>query len=215
MKLVLISDTHERHRKLQHPIPDGDILIHAGDFTNDGDALWHGYLKEFNTWLGELRPRFQEILVVAGNHDASFEKEAEHSRKELTNCIYLENSGVKINGVKFYGSPVTPMHANMAFNRMRGDMIRPYWEAIPRDTSVLITHGPAAGVLDRWHPEAPGCGCEDLAAELSKLPKLKLHVFGHAHAGYGVRVVDGSYRVNAALCNVAGIPVNAPIVVEI
>jgi predicted phosphodiesterase len=31
MKIVCISDTHEKHKQLN--LPKGDVLIHAGDFT--------------------------------------------------------------------------------------------------------------------------------------------------------------------------------------
>ncbi len=34
IRVVCISDTHNQHQKLT--IPDGDILIHGGDFTNFG-----------------------------------------------------------------------------------------------------------------------------------------------------------------------------------
>jgi 3',5'-cyclic AMP phosphodiesterase CpdA len=34
MRIVAISDTHGSHRSLQ--IPDGDVLVHAGDCTRYG-----------------------------------------------------------------------------------------------------------------------------------------------------------------------------------
>lgn len=37
MKLVLISDTHARHRELTK-IPSGQIIIHAGDFSRYGEV---------------------------------------------------------------------------------------------------------------------------------------------------------------------------------
>ena len=35
LRIVTISDTHGKHRKLteNNMLPDGDIIIHAGDFT--------------------------------------------------------------------------------------------------------------------------------------------------------------------------------------
>jgi hypothetical protein len=36
VRLVLISDTHNKHRQLV--MPAGDLLIHAGDFTERGRA---------------------------------------------------------------------------------------------------------------------------------------------------------------------------------
>lgn len=39
MRVVCISDTHGLHDELQaaRRIPDGDVLVHAGDFTDTGD----------------------------------------------------------------------------------------------------------------------------------------------------------------------------------
>lgn len=39
MRVVCISDTHGLHETLQEnvDIPEGDLLIHAGDFTDTGD----------------------------------------------------------------------------------------------------------------------------------------------------------------------------------
>lgn len=36
VRIVAVSDTHNHHRSLQ--VPDGDILIHAGDFTIHGQT---------------------------------------------------------------------------------------------------------------------------------------------------------------------------------
>ena len=37
LKITLISDTHTRHNKLNHLLPGGDVLIHAGDVTSVGN----------------------------------------------------------------------------------------------------------------------------------------------------------------------------------
>ena len=36
MRIVCISDTHSLHEQMTHPLPEGDILIHAGDISNKG-----------------------------------------------------------------------------------------------------------------------------------------------------------------------------------
>jgi predicted phosphodiesterase len=68
MKIVCISDTHNQHKGLV--VPDGDLLIHAGDATGQGS------LKEiaaFLTWMDGLPHRHK--VLVAGNHDFLFEKD--------------------------------------------------------------------------------------------------------------------------------------------
>jgi hypothetical protein len=52
LRVVMISDTHNMHRRLE--VPDGDILIHAGDFTMYGRSA---HAADFNLWLGELPHR--------------------------------------------------------------------------------------------------------------------------------------------------------------
>ena len=96
--LVCIADTHGFHRKLT--LPPGDILIHAGDF--DGRTVEQ--IDEFNAWLGELP--FWHKLVIAGNHDLLFDRDPKLARAHLTNGIYLQNSGVTLEGLHFWGSPV-------------------------------------------------------------------------------------------------------------
>ena len=62
LSVVMISDTHGRHRDVA--VPTADILIHAGDFTHFGkrqDA------EDFNAWLTELP--HQHKIVVNGNHE--------------------------------------------------------------------------------------------------------------------------------------------------
>ena len=51
------------------PIPDGDILIHAGDFTRCGHLQ---EVRDFNTWLGTLPHKHK--IVIAGNHELSFDQ---------------------------------------------------------------------------------------------------------------------------------------------
>ena len=69
LRLVLISDTHMQHRKLV--MPKGDVLIHAGDFTNKGRVK---DIKEFDSWLGELD--YEHKIVVFGNHDTETDRRA-------------------------------------------------------------------------------------------------------------------------------------------
>lgn len=202
MRVVCISDTHERHRKVE--VPDGDVLIHAGDFTMIGERKW---IEDFNDWLGSLPHKHK--IVIAGNHDFGM---AEHAAL-LTNCTYLQDSGVEIEGIKFYGSPFTPTFGRWAFMLDRGKTILEKWLQIPEDTDVLITHTPPYGILDRPMKTYNPCGCEDLAVVVKAI-EPKLHVFGHIHGGYGEHI-EGTHYVNASVSNEAYQPVNAPIVTEI
>lgn len=63
------------------------------------------------------------------------------------NLILLNDNELVFEGVKFWGSPITPFFHNWAFNRHPED-IEPHWDMIPDDVNVLITHGPPKGILD-------------------------------------------------------------------
>ena len=213
MKLVLISDTHGQHRKFT--TPEGDVLIHAGDFMHSGRDMRE--IVDFASWLHDQPHAFK--ILVAGNHDILFETHRDLAMGALkTSCPevhYLENGSCQFQGLKFWGSPVQPEFNDWAFNVKRGREIKKYWDMIPDDTDVLITHGPPWGLLDQIRPgrEVEHLGCGELLKAVRRI-KPKLHVFGHIHGGYGTFKKGPTQFVNASLLNEAYKPVNAPIVVD-
>jgi Icc-related predicted phosphoesterase len=206
MKIVCISDTHSLHRQFQ--IPEGDILLHAGDISKRGRLP---EIVEFNDWLGTL-PHPHKI-IIAGNHDFLFEQEPLVAKSLISNAIYLEDSGVEIEGLKIWGSPMSPWFFDWAFNRERGEEIRRHWQMIPADTDVLITHGPPFGILDLTI-HSKQVGCEDLL-EVVKNLKPQIHLFGHIHEAYGKRKIGSTRYINASLLDVNYKPVHKPIIVEL
>lgn len=208
LRIVCISDTHGHHSKVS--VPDGDLLIHAGDFMAFGTKLKE--IIQFNQWLGTLP--HQHKIVIAGNHDVMFERHSATARELLNNAIYLENSGTEIAGLKIWGSPVQPEFNNWAFNVARGAAIRRYWEMIPLDTDILVTHGPPFGVLDQSDSSSDHLGCEELAVVVEKI-KPRLHIFGHIHGGHGDEIHSGTRFINASVVNEEYWPVYEPHIVEI
>lgn len=105
MRLVCISDTHSRHEGIKI-VPDGDILVHAGDCTASGSLP---QLDEVTRWLRAL-PQKHKVLI-AGNHDRCFEKYPEWSREmcEQQGITYLQGEAAEIEGLKFYGFPWQPI----------------------------------------------------------------------------------------------------------
>lgn len=202
MKIVCISDTHGLHNQVK--VPDGDLLIHAGDLTNSG--AYKEAITALN-WISTLPHKYK--VVIAGNHDFCFEKGSMPIPDGVT---YLENSGVEIEGFKIWGSPITPWFHDWAFNRHRGEEIKKYWDMIPDDTDILVTHGPSKGILDK-NMEDQNVGCEDLGVRLSQLEFCLLHVFGHIHEGYGEH--ESGVYVNACVVNRYYQVVNKPIEVEL
>lgn len=211
-RIVAISDTHSRHQNFG-PLPDGDILIHAGDATVKGNF---SEVVEFNRWLGTLPHKHK--IFVAGNHDFIFEKSPDIASGLITNATYLQDSFAIVEGLKIYGSPWQPRFYDWAFNLDRGKDIARKWAMIPEDTDVLVTHGPPHGILDmvsdRWTGQAASVGCEELLPAVQRI-KPRAHIFGHIHASYGQLLQDGTYFINASCCNELYKLVQAPIVIDL
>lgn len=208
MRVVCISDTHFRHWQMK-AVPEGDLLIHAGDITRQG-AL--DDVQSFNEWLGTLPYRHK--VCICGNHDFCFERQPEQARRLITNAVYLQDEAIVIEGFKIYGSPWQPWFFDWAFNLHRGAAIREKWELIPEDTDILVTHGPVYGILDRVK-SGERVGCEDLLERIKELTHLKLHIAGHIHEAYGTAEMNGVKYVNASICTLSYEPDNAPLVVEL
>lgn len=204
MKIVCVSDTHGKHGQVR--VPDGDVLIHAGDLTLMGQKFEYESVAE---WLNNLPHKVK--VVVAGNHDFAIHKLISLLAPSV---VYLENFGVAIDGVNFWGSPVTPRFGVWAYMAERGEAIRKYWDEIPESTDVLITHGPPYGLLDQTVPgHSEHLGCKDLRDAIFRV-NPKVHVFGHIHGGYGLTNARTLF-VNASAVDEAYNAVNAPIVVEL
>jgi Icc-related predicted phosphoesterase len=207
MRIVCISDTHGLHRNLT--LPHADILIHAGDFLFCGTFAKE--IDDFDDWLGGLPIKHK--IVVAGNHDGIFESKPKKARKHLTNAIFLENSSTMVEGLRFWGCPITPVPPYMAFAVEPGVASRKFWDRIPTDTDVLVTHGPPFGILDKENILASHMGCHELTKAVLRI-KPRLHVFGHVHGGYGRETgPNGTEFVNSASMNGRGL--NQPIIVEL
>jgi Icc-related predicted phosphoesterase len=208
-KIVCLSDTHNCHEQII--VPDGDILIHAGDATIRGTI---DEIVFFNEWFANL-PHPHKIFV-AGNHDWLFETNNRYARTLLDSSIhYLQDSPVEIEGIKFYGSPYQPRFFDWAFNLMRGAELAEKWKLIPEDTDVLITHGPPFGILDEV-PRAywiENTGCEELRKRV-EIVRPKLHIFGHIHCTYGATEKFGVKFINASNCDESYEPTNLPIVID-
>lgn len=223
MKIVAFSDTHSYHREVI--VPDGDVLICAGDITRKGEIET---VLDFAEWMGALPHRFK--LFTPGNHDfcldisqTQFDGRARRVLEENGIHVLLDASRT-FDGVKFYGSPWVPHLAQWAFY----DRNRDYFESAPKDIDVLITHAPPIGIRDGTmirHKSDPADLVPDTRGELhigskfirryiERCPRLALHVFGHVHEAYGSSG-SGVVFVNACACNRAYEPVNAPIVTDL
>lgn len=191
MQITIISDTHGHHQKLTLP-PTTDMIIHAGDFSNAGRLQ---EVQFFLKWYAALPHRYK--LLIGGNHDFLLEQAPKVFQSLLPdNIIYLEDEAIEIEGLQFWGSLITPFFFNWAFNRHRGTPIRKYWEKIPNDIDVLITHGPPKGFGDVT-VRGEVVGCEDLLEKVLEV-KPRYHIYGHIHESYGIISTEHTTFINAS-----------------
>jgi len=211
MKVVIISDTHCQHDSIE--LPDGDILIHAGDSTYEGTIK---QISSFGDWLKKQAKRFRHILFIAGNHDDLFQNDRvlAMSLTLAPNVYYLEDSIKVIDGIRFYGSPWQPWYYDFAFQPPKGKSLKDKWDCIPDGTDVLITHGPPYGIRDLTDRTNEQVGDRDLLEAVQKI-KPKIHIFGHIHEGYGIDYNTDTIFVNASTCNRQYRPINPPIMLDI
>ena len=190
-KIVVISDTHKSEYELT--LPKGDILIHCGDFGIDSLAD----LCYAQRWF-EKQP-FKHKIFVAGNHETYLEHlPKENIKKILYGVHYLQEDTIEIEGLKFYGSPYTPMFNNWAFMlERRSPELAEKWSKIPENLDFLITHGCPYQILDQSE-RGENCGCEILQREVFK-KNPKYHVFGHIHHSYGHKKVENTIFTNCSV----------------
>lgn len=216
MRIVALADLHSSKPQ----VPDGDVLVVAGDLT------WEGQLHQVAdvaAWFKTLPHKHK--VVIAGNHDFSFDKNFDSGTRvkdavkllEDVGCTYLMDSGCEIDGKKFYGSPWQPWFHDWAFNVTRG-RLHPYWAKIPSDLDVLVVHGPPHGYGDRVM-NGDRVGCEELHDALV-LKKPKNVFYGHIHEDTGAWTMNGG-ATNLYNCSIGPIfgwgTVNSgkPVVVDI
>jgi len=218
MKAVFISDTHNYHNEVE--LPDGDLLIHTGDFTLTGTIA---ECVDFRDWF-QKQPHPYKV-VIAGNHDRIIGQGNMLGFKLFTDSHYLERSSVEIEGFKIWGSPFTP-----AFNGMRSGLTfytnsdgeaKNIWRGMPGNADIILTHGPPFGVLDLVRESFDGlyqernCGDGMLAAKIMK-NKPKYHAFGHIHEGYGTFKADyGTTFINSCIVNPRYDVTNPPIEINL
>ena len=194
IRVVCISDTHTQTR----PIPDGDLLIHAGDLCNVGNPA---ELNAQIAWLASLPHKHK--IVIAGNHDAfldprsrrTLSKQDRSGNVDWRGVQYLQHSSTTLafpgRTLKIYGAPQVPELGGPehAFQYARGQDA--WTETIPADSDVVVTHTPP-----KWHRDLQaGLGCEWLLKEIGRT-RPRLHVCAHIHDDRGVEVLwwDGAQR---------------------
>ncbi|KAJ9641610.1 hypothetical protein H2204_002672 [Knufia peltigerae] len=203
-RIVCVSDTHNQTPRL----PSGDILVHAGDLTNQGSR---SELEKTVSWLAKTD--FKIKIVVSGNHDITadvdFYREYgayfhSQKREDPEQCIallsshsivylnhearqiWLTHDDGAVTPLKIFGSPYSPSRGCWAFG-YSAEEASCLWDQIPLDSDIVVTHTPAKYHRDECSTRGTA-GCEILRQTLWRV-RPRLFVCGHIHEAYGVEVV--------------------------
>lgn len=214
MKIVAISDLHGFFPKIKEE--SFDVLCICGDIfplkIQHISAACENWLKQrFIPWCEELPCK--TVLLVAGNHDLWCEETMHPDIEEIfegTKIHYLENDFIEVDGIKFYGTPYCKIFGNWSFMR-ENDKLAMYFENIPEDLDILLTHDAPYGTSDVCEEEAWWNTHDHIGniplrdAIIAKKPKINLH--GHLHSSnhecemlndtkvYCVSVVNEQYEL--------------------
>lgn len=197
MKVLHLSDTHGSHHRLRD-LPEADVLVHSGDFTMNGseqEAL------DFLNWLCDLP--YSHKIFICGNHDDCLY--GANIEGLDSNVHYLCNSGIEIEGIKFYG---VPLFMRDCISERQSSNYR----HIPSDTDVLITHIPPFGILD--FDDDINYGSDELLSIVSSI-NPGIHLFGHIHSQYGLVTRMQTIFSNGAILSDNYSILNTPNVLEI
>lgn len=211
MKIVCLSDCHSM---LDFSLPEADLLLIAGDLC---PAYHDPYLSidlqkdwlnnEFKKWLNKQPIKY--CISIFGNHDWIGEAAPNeipiwipknHKDIEMvpnTKIEYIEDYLTFYNGLKIYGTPVVPSYNKWAFNKEEGSLQK-YWDNIPVNLDILLCHCPPYGIMDK-NEKGINIGSESLLKRIYEI-KPKCMIFGHNHADYGIKNMNGITFVNCSLC---------------
>ncbi|PBP28993.1 Metallo-dependent phosphatase [Diplocarpon rosae] len=160
-RFVCISDTHNAGPGGAFKLPKGDVLIHAGDMTNQGSF---SELKKTIEWLEGAD--FEVKIIIAGNHDITLDSDFyaqyglyfhNQNPQDPAKCQELLERSPSIQWLKhestvvslaspsgphttfkIFGSPYSPVSGMWAFgyNTEEATYI---WDRIPMDSDIVLT----------------------------------------------------------------------------
>ena len=196
-RIVALADTHGYHDALT--VPEGDILIHAGDLTRTGTLA---QIDQAARYFAALPHRHK--ILIAGNHDFGFERERAASVALLRGMTYLQDEEITVMGLRIHGSPWQPEFFDWAFNLPRGPRLAEKWSLIARGVDVLVTHGPPRNIGDRTS-DGRHEGCDDLRQRIEEVAP-RVHLFGHIHEARGAWTVGATRFVNCTTSDCSEAP---------
>jgi Icc-related predicted phosphoesterase len=231
--MVRICATSDFHGHLPD-IPECDLLIIAGDICPMDDhrdfaqSMW--MRGPFSEWLENVYSTSgcREIIGISGNHDFLGDKvfvkgmDGDKILRGL-NWVYLMDEMHEFEGLKIWGCPHTKQFFNWAF-MMDPHALEIHHLAIPKETDIVVTHGPPFGFGDMVPRTRKRKDVEFLSYERVGSPGLfkwiidndpSLVVGGHIHCDQQTRTIGDTIVANVSYVDEHMRPYLPPQVFEI
>jgi Icc-related predicted phosphoesterase len=212
VRLVCCSDIHAEFGRFDPDLlPEGDVLLCAGDITEKGNKSLLECWKA-QDWMTGVSARYEWVLWIPGNHDFGFDDEA-FPRLNNVHCL-LNRGAVQLPGLTFAGISLSPCYDMPALAKhwchMTASPIQEaqIYEQLP-PVDVLLSHCPPYGALDtagtkfvpgyaskgQWQPRH--IGSRALLKYIGE-HRPQLVVCGHVHEDAGDVTVAGTRIINCA-----------------
>lgn len=203
MKIAIVSDLHS---ELPNPnlFQGCEALIINGDLCPDwrlpvpevviGQVKW--LETKFNPWVKSCGFNKDNVYVIPGNHDISFQESRRLVEETLHGKVII-NQPFELNSAKFWGTPYTFKPSHYGKHWAFGLSEESLWDSyciIPKDVNYICSHTPPQGILD--------CGFSSkkmmnfgshsfrkwLEEEIVNYSSLKAMFFGHIHHHGGHKI---------------------------
>lgn len=211
MKLLITSDTHGNLPSIDSS-KEYDVFCLVGDVCPNYSAHWiadadlqmNWMLDKFVPWLRTINAKRK--LITFGNHDGVGLHPEIRSIFDADTQVLIDQS-TTIDGVLFHGTPWTfcpPEYGlyRWAYGKSYESELKLYFDQIPDNTQVLLSHGPPYGILDATLHTGPLGGINNIGShELGKSiirKNIPLTIFGHNHCGTGKYHTRGFNFINTA-----------------
>mmetsp|Transcript_21041 Transcript_21041/g.34804 ORF Transcript_21041/g.34804 Transcript_21041/m.34804 type:complete len:531 (-) Transcript_21041:175-1767(-) len=183
VRVVTVSNTNGKHRSLL--LPEGDIFLHAGNFTDGRTMTCLEQFRDFLLWLEEdVLPQYHQVAFIAGNQEffldlisCKYNAVSREAQKILNKFLskhravaFLENTTITYHGLRIHGTSTTLMKgtrrpvADQTPLVNGGSLIRAFERAlnnfVPPDDcqdecDILLTHRPPSHIFTKATYELP------------------------------------------------------------
>jgi uncharacterized protein len=196
VKILALSDTHLEFPDVAN-LPEADVLVHAGDWTELGFHHSGLEIRSFERFLNNLREKYPTVLALHGNHDLGFDngRWRDWGVTPIDGLTWTHPSGIRFHGVAltpaFHLPELLLEFKHMTIDRDEEDAA---WGFGPVD--VVVSHGPPFGYLDVT-ARGKNIGSRPAVSYIRR-HQPRVFVCGHVHEAAGEARLRDTRIINVA-----------------